>query len=84
MDLGIWGSGKFQCRNSVIGARVSDHLSEMKTLIAQILFGRSPGEFRNMDAHVFNNVVDYVNDEGMRVGLGGRVISEANVFDMIC
>lgn len=46
--------------------------------------GRSPGEFRNMDAHVYNNVVGYVNDEGMRVGVGGRVISEANVFDMGC
>ncbi len=46
--------------------------------------GRSPGEFRNMDAHVFNNVVGYVNDEGIRVGLGGRVISESNVFEMGC
>ena len=46
--------------------------------------GRSPGEFRNMDAHVFNNVIGYVNDEGMRVGINGRVISEANVFDMGC
>jgi len=46
--------------------------------------GRSPGEFRNMDAHVFNNVIGYVNDEGMRVGTGGRVVSEANVFDMGC
>ncbi len=46
--------------------------------------GRSPGEFRNMDAHFFNNVVGYVNDEGIRVGTNGRVISEANVFDMGC
>tara|TARA_R110002096_G_scaffold105923_7_gene233084 strand:- start:4358 stop:5533 length:1176 start_codon:yes stop_codon:yes gene_type:complete len=46
--------------------------------------GRSPGEFRNMDAHVFNNVIGYVNDEGMRVGVRGRVISEANVFEMGC
>ncbi len=46
--------------------------------------GRSPGEFRNMDAHVFNNVIGYMNDEGIRVGTGGRVISEANVFDMGC
>jgi pectate lyase len=46
--------------------------------------GRSPGEFRNMDAHVFNNVIGYVNDEGMRVGTGGHVISEYNVFDMGC
>jgi pectate lyase len=46
--------------------------------------GRSPGEFRNMDAHVFNNVIGYVNDEGMRVGIKGRVISEGNVFDMGC
>ena len=46
--------------------------------------GRSPGEFRNMDAHVFNNVIGYVNDEGMRVGINGRVVSEANVFEMGC
>lgn len=46
--------------------------------------GRSPGEFRNMHAHVYNNVIGYVNDEGMRVGTKGRVISEANVFDMGC
>lgn len=46
--------------------------------------GRAPGEFRYMDAHVYNNVVGYVNDEGMRVGREGRVISESNVFDMGC
>jgi len=46
--------------------------------------GRAPGEFRNMDAHVFNNVIGYVNDEGIRVGRGGRVISERNVFDVGC
>ncbi|MDF1754055.1 MAG: hypothetical protein P1U89_14830 [Verrucomicrobiales bacterium] len=46
--------------------------------------GRSPGEFRNMDAHVYHNVIGYVNDEGMRVGTNARVISERNVFDMGC
>ena len=48
----------------------------------EMVNGRSPGEFRNMDAHVFNYVIGYVNDEGMRVGINARVISEGNVFDM--
>lgn len=46
--------------------------------------GRSPGEFRCMDAHVYNNVIGYVNDEGMRVGRNGRVVSEGNLFDLGC
>ena len=48
----------------------------------EMVNGHSPGELRNMDAHVFNNVIGYVNDEGMRVGINARVISEGNVFDM--
>ena len=72
---------------SLIGSSVATgrgRITIAYNLYNAMVNGRSPGEFRNMDAHVFNNVVGYVNDEGMRVGTGGRVVSEANVFDMGC
>lgn len=50
----------------------------------EMVNGRSPGEVRNMDAHVYNNVIRYMNDEGYKVGTGGRVVSQYNLFDMSC
>lgn len=72
---------------SLIGGQVADgrgRITIAHNLYNEMVNGRSPGEIRNMDAHIFNNVVNYVNDEGMRVGVNGRVVSEANVFDMGC
>lgn len=72
---------------SLIGNAIASGRSRITiayNLYNQMVNGRSPGEFRNTEAHVFNNVVGYMNDEGMRVGTNARVISEANVFDMGC
>ena len=72
---------------SLIGNGAASHRGRITiayNLYNTMVNGRAPGEFRNMDAHVFNNVIGYVNDEGIRVGIKGRVISEANVFDMGC
>ncbi|MEM7143932.1 MAG: hypothetical protein AAF591_02275 [Verrucomicrobiota bacterium] len=70
---------------SLIGSlkgKKSGHITIAYNLYHQMVNGRSPGEFRNMNAHVFNNVIGYVNDEGMRVGRNGRVVSEYNIFDL--
>lgn len=58
------------------------HITIAYNLYNTMVNGRSPGEFRSMNAHVYNNVIGYVNDEGIRVGRNGRVISEYNVFDI--
>ncbi len=50
----------------------------------EMVNGRAPGEFRNMFAHVFNNVVNYVNDEGVRVAEGATVYSQFNYLNLGC
>ena len=71
---------------SLIGASSGKrgHITIAYNVYNEMVNGRSPGEFRNMNAHVFNNIIGYVNDEGIRVGVNGRVISEFNYFNLGC
>lgn len=50
----------------------------------EMVNGRAPGEFRNVFAHVFNNVVNYVNDDGVRVAEGASVYTQFNYLNLGC
>ncbi|MCM8541324.1 MAG: hypothetical protein NE328_13720 [Lentisphaeraceae bacterium] len=72
---------------SLIGNQSGEKIGNITiayNVYTEMVNGRSPGEFRNMNAHIFNNMIGYVNDEGIRVGKNGRVISEYNYFDLGC